>query len=387
MHRQVLVRHAHVVPGSGPELPGTDVLCTDGVITAVGAGLAARAAPGCEVIDAAGLTVTAGFVDAHRHVWQAPLRGSGADMPMSRYFTDVLGTALSGLSPAGAAAATRLGAAQALDAGVTTVFDYSNATRSPAHTEAVLDAFETSGIRAVVGCCGDPADLPGPRTGGGTGGGTGRVTGALAILGPEYDDWDRAVAQLRAGRERGVMVSAHAGGGVVRRLHDAGLLGPDLQLVHLNAVTEEDAKLLAASGTAVVVTPTVEAVMGHGPSAYGRLAGAGARPAFGVDVVINNPPDLFEPLRDTLRTERLRSGSAAVPAAAELLRAATIDGARAVGLGDVVGTVEAGKRADLLLFDGLGHLTGNRAGAVVSCLTPADIRAVLVDGHVVRRRA
>ncbi|MEV0127652.1 hypothetical protein AB0H83_04210 [Dactylosporangium sp. NPDC050688] len=68
MQRQVLVRNAHVVPGSGPELPGTDVLCTDGVSTAVAPGLGARAAPGCEVIDATGLTMTAGFVDADRHV-------------------------------------------------------------------------------------------------------------------------------------------------------------------------------------------------------------------------------------------------------------------------------------------------------------------------------
>ncbi|MEV4515252.1 amidohydrolase family protein [Dactylosporangium sp. NPDC049525] len=369
------------MPGSGPELPGTDVLCTDGVITAVGPDLAGRAAPGCEVLDATGLTVTAGFVDAHRHVWQAALRGTGADMPMSRYFAEILGTALSALSPAGAFDATALGASLALNAGVTTVFDYSNATRTPSHTDAILDAFEASGIRAVVGH-GDPSATADVRR---LTGRTGRVTGALAILGPEYDDWSTAVAQLAFGRDLGLMVSTHVGGGCVRRLHDAGLLGPDLQLVHLNAVTADDAKLLAAAGTAVVVTPTVEAVMGHGASAYGRLADAGARPAFGADVVINNPPDLFEPLRDTLRTSRLRTGSASAPAAADLLRAATADGARAVGLGDVIGTVEVGKRADLLLLDGLGHLRGDRAGAVVSCLSVADVRTVLVDGHVVKR--
>ncbi|MFF5229131.1 amidohydrolase family protein [Dactylosporangium sp. NPDC000521] len=135
----------------------------------------------------------------------------------------------------------------------------------------------------------------------------------------------------------------------------------------------------------MVITPTVEAVMGHGASAYGRLAEAGARPAFGADVVINNPPDLFEPLRDTLRTARPATGSASVPPAGDLLLAATLDGARAVGLGGVVGTVDVGKRADLLLLDGLGHLRGDRAGAVVSCLTASDVRTVLVDGHVVKR--
>ncbi|GAA3192098.1 amidohydrolase family protein [Dactylosporangium siamense] len=361
------------MPGSGPELPGTDVLCTDGVITAVGAGLAARATPGCEVIDATGLTVTAGFVDAHRHVWQAPLRGAGPDLSLPGYLSEVLGTALPAMSPTDAGEATFLGARAALRAGVTTVFDFSNAADlSPAHAAAVMDAFERSGVRAVVGTA-SPA-----RT---SAGASGRVTGALAILGPEYDDFDTAAAQIRRGRELGVMVAAHAAGSCVRRLHDEGLLGPHLQLVHLNAVTTDDAKLLAGTGTAVVVTPAVEAAMGHGASAYARLASAGAHPAFGADVCVNTPPDLFEPLRDTLRTLRLAS---LAPRAGDLLGAVTADGARAVGLGGVVGTVETGMRADLLLLSGFGHLTGDRAGAVVACATAADVHSVLVDGRLVR---
>jgi cytosine/adenosine deaminase-related metal-dependent hydrolase len=369
---RVLIQNAHVVPGSGPELPGTDVLCADGTITAIGPSLPAQ---GATVIDATGLTLTAGFVDAHRHVWQAPLRGTGADMPLSRYLTDVLGAALPAMSPADAGAATFLGARTALAAGVTTVFDYSNAADlSPAHREAVLDAFERSGIRAVVG-------LAAPA------GSSARVTGALAILGPEYGDWDEAAAQIRRGRELGVPVAAHVAGPCVRRLHDEGLLGPHLQLVHLNAVTADDAKLLADSETAVVVTPTVEAVMGHGASAYGRLASAGARPAIGADVVVNSPPDLFEPLRDTLRTLRLTAGDLPVERlpAGDLLRAVTVDAARAVGLAGVVGAVEVGHRADLLLLSGLDHLRGDRAGAVVTCATAADVHTVLVDGRPVVR--
>jgi 5-methylthioadenosine/S-adenosylhomocysteine deaminase len=135
----------------------------------------------------------------------------------------------------------------------------------------------------------------------------------------------------------------------------------------------------------MVVTPTVEAVMGHGASAYGRIVDGGGRPALGVDVAINNPPDLFEPMRDTLRTERLRSADPQTPPAATLLHTATIDGARAVGLAATIGTLEVGKRADILLLDGLAHLTGDRAGAVVSCLTPANVRTILVDGTVVKR--
>lgn len=378
-----LIRGGHVVPGGGrPEIPCGDVLVRDGAIVSVGPSAPGPAPAGATVIEAAGHVVTPGFVDAHRHVWQAPLRGLGVDMPMSRYFPEILGAALHSYTPADARLATLLGAVEALDAGVTTIFDWSNATLTPAHTDAVVDAFEAAGVRAVVGHTG----APGPDAAR-LAGRAGRVTGALAVLGGEHGDWDEFVTQLRFGRDRGLMVSMHAGGPVVRRMHDAGLLGPDVQLVHLNAITPDDAKLLADSGTPGVVTPTVEAVMGHGPSAYGRLLDAGARPALGVDVVINTAPDLFEPMRDALRTERLRTGSATEPASSSVLAAATLDAARAVGLGTSVGSLEPGKRADLLLLDGLSHLTGgpaDLAGAVVSCLTPSNVRTVLVNGKILK---
>jgi 5-methylthioadenosine/S-adenosylhomocysteine deaminase len=390
---ETLIRGGHVVPGGDrPEIPRGDVLVRDGVIAAVGSGLAAPA--GGTVIEAAGHVVTPGFVDAHRHVWQAPLRGLGADMPMSRYFPEILGTALHSLTPAGARLATLLGAVEALDAGVTTIFDWSNTTAlGPAHTDAVVDAFDAAGGRAVVAHASSPGEdarrLARAGTPGASGGvAGGRVTGALAVLGGEYGDWDEFLAQLRFGRDLGLMVSMHAGGPIVRRMHDAGLLGPDVQLVHLNQATIDDAKLLADTGTPVVVTPTVEAVMGHGANPYGRLVDAGVRPALGVDVVITATPDLFEPMRDTLRTQRLSTGSADSPPAARLLAAATIDAARAVGLADRIGSIEVGKRADLLLLDGLAHLTGcdgDLAGAVVCCLTPSNVRTVLVDGRIVKR--
>ena len=383
---ELIIRGGHIVPGGGrPEIPRGDVLVRDGVIAAVGdgAGSGVAAPAGCAVVEASGHVVTPGFVDAHRHVWQAPLRGLGADLPMTRYFPEILGAALHSYTPADARLATLLGAAEALDAGVTTIFDWSNATLTPGHTDAVVEAFGAVGGRAVVAHTASPSEDARRLAASG-----GRVAGALAVLGGEYGDWDEFLTQLRFGRSLGLVVSMHAGGPIVRRMYDAGLLGPDVQLVHLNQVTAEDAKLLAGTGTPVVVTPTVEAVMGHGANPYGRLVAAGVRPALGVDVVISAAPDLFEPMRDTLRTRRLATGSADQPPAGDILAAATVDAARAVGLADRIGSIEVGKRADLLLLDGLAHLTGRErdvAGAVVSCLTPSNVRTVLVDGEVVKR--
>jgi cytosine/adenosine deaminase-related metal-dependent hydrolase len=262
--------------------------------------------------------------------------------------------------------------------------DWCNVTRTPQHTDAVLDAYLTAGIRAVLahGSPGNEVDvqrLAALR---------GRVTGALAILGPEYGPWDEAVRQIQLGRDLGLIVSMHASGGAtpaLRRMDGAGLLGPHLQLVHLNDMSEHDAQLLVDNGVGVIVTPVVEATMGHGASAFSRFADTGGRAGLGTDVVVNAPPDLFEPMRDTLRSHRAHT--ATMYPAGDILAAATIDSAQTVGLGGVTGALAAGKRADIVLLDGLTHLlgTGDLAGAVVTSLSPSDVHTVIVDGRIVKR--
>ncbi|WP_432992858.1 amidohydrolase family protein [Dactylosporangium sp. CA-233914] len=359
-----------------------DVLIDGGAIVALGdVDIAELAA--VEVVDAAGLRVAPGFVDGHRHVWQAPLRGAGADMTLPDYFDAVLDRALSVFGPADAHLATLLGAAEALDAGITTVFDWCNAALTPQYVDAVLDAYATAGVRAVVAYGGSLSDTATLRRVAEL---RGRVTGALALLGPQYDSWETAVDQLRVARELGLLASMHFGGGPdapLARMEAAGLLGPQVQLVHVNAMTAEDARRLAATGTGVTVTPVVEATMGHGASPYTRFAAAGGRCGLGTDVAVNAPPDLFEPLRETLRRHRAETGTMAP--AATVLPAATADSAAAIGLGSVTGTLAAGRRADLVLLSGLSHLTGDATGAMVTALGPADVHTVIVDGHIVKR--
>ncbi len=372
----LLIKNGHLTSGHR-----ADILIDNGEIITVGSVPVAHAA---EVIDADGLVVVPGFVDGHRHVWQAPLRGIGPDMTLSEYLTAVLGRALNGYGPREAHHATLLGAAEALNAGITTVFDWSNATRTPEHTDAVVEAYTRAGIRAVI-AHGNPDDERDVRRVAAL---HGRVTGALAILGTDYGPWDEAVRQIELGRQLGLVVSMHASGGhnsPLRRMDQAGLLGPHLQLVHVNNMTDDDAKLMADNGVGITVTPIVEATMGHGASSFSRFADAGGRAGLGTDVVVNAPPDLFEPMRDTLRSHRAHTGT--MHPAGSILAAATIDSARAIGLGDVVGTVATGKRADLVLLDGLTHLlgTGDLSGAVVTSLGPADVHTVVVDGCVVKR--
>jgi cytosine/adenosine deaminase-related metal-dependent hydrolase len=337
------------------------VLVEDGAI----AGIGSFDAPA--VIDASGLVVLPGFVDTHRHLVQAPMRGSGADLTLGVYLSEVLPRMV--LTPAEVRAAVLLGAVEAVNAGVTTVLDWGHAGAAPAEVEALLE----SGIRAVFGH-GDVLgfDLP-----------PGPVTLAATSLGPStsIEDSRRDIA---AARSLGLVTTMHISReGSVARLADAGLLGPDLHFVHGNGCTDDELKMLADAGCGLTVTPPVESMMGHGAPVYGRFRDAGGAPALGVDVVINSTADMFESMRSALWLERLRG--MALPAAS-LLRSATVDGARAIGLGHLVGSLDVGKRADLVLLDGFAHLPPDLvAGGIVASAGVADVRTVLVDGRVVKR--
>lgn len=368
-----------------------DVLVDDGVIVEVGAGLDTT---GADVIDARDMVVAPGFVDAHRHIAVTPLRGVGADMTLGYYLSDVLGPLGTRYGVEDLGIGVLLGAVEALDAGVTTVFDWSNASQTPERTDAVVASLETSGIRAVFAHA-NPDNATDVRRHADR---RGLVTTAVASHGPDALSMEDATRHIRLARELGLLTSMHVGGGLrgaqartIHRMREAGLLGPDLLFSHGNMIGDDEIRMLADSGSRLVVSPVSESMMGHGDLAYGRFVAAGGRPALGVDVVVNSGPGMAEQMRATLWHERARSGADPAkvsPAAGDLLRAATINGAEAVGLGDLVGSIAVGKRADLVLLDGLAHLLDwhdGVEGAVVSTLGTAEVRTVLVDGRVVKR--
>ena len=126
-----------------------DVLIQDGEIVAVGPGLQNGEA---EVIDAAGMIVMPGFVDSHRHIWEGLLRNIGTDVPLegrSGYISHVLHKLAPAFRPEDAYIGDLISALGAIDAGITTLLDWSHIQGSPAHTDAVIQALQDSGMRAV----------------------------------------------------------------------------------------------------------------------------------------------------------------------------------------------------------------------------------------------
>ncbi|MEV7013496.1 amidohydrolase family protein [Streptosporangium sp. NPDC051022] len=366
---------------------GTDVLVEDGTIAAVGRGLDAGDA---EILDATGRIVLPGFVDTHRHVWQGVLRSVAADATLGDYLDLVLGRLTPVFRAEDVYAANLWGALEALDSGITTLCDWSHIQLTPAHTDAALDALRESGIRAVFAYAhpgpGDDSRRedevrriasPGP---------SGLVTPALAAWGPVYGSVEAAEADWRLARELGLRISLHATGtGAVERLHRHGLLGPDVMFVHGNGFTDEAMRLVADSGGTASVAPAVESQMGHGRPETGRFRAFGITTGLGVDTVTDTPGDMFALMRAAFAAERAGGGSLT---AAEVLRMATAEGAAALGMDDLVGSLRPGGQADIVMLRagdlGLAPVH-DPIGAVVTAAGPANVDTVLVAGRVVKR--
>lgn len=415
---RILIRGGTVLtmdPALG-DLPGADVLIEGDTIAAVGADLDAA---GAEAIDASDAIVLPGLVDTHRHTWQLLLRGICADWTLGDYFLGIRLLAAPLYTPDDLRLANQLGALEALDAGVTTLLDFSHCNVTPAHADAALEGFVAAGIRGLH-CHGFFEPAPGASA---YGTHAARLTDfrRLAAAGPPSDLVELGVsvsetgglplrdteAEIRTARELGARMVFHTGclwgsaaTGGIAALHERGLLGPDQVHVHCNALDDDDWKRLADAGAHVSISPETELGMGMGRLAIEPCRRHGIEPTLSADVVSLNSGDLFAQMRIALAYQRqlendpLNQAGAMperlVTRARDVLHMATLAGARACGLGDVVGSLTPGKRADVVV---IGRAPGrfglvprpDPVGSAVFQATPADVRTVLVNG-VVRKR-
>ncbi|WP_157252368.1 amidohydrolase family protein [Nonomuraea typhae] len=368
----------------------TDVLVDGDRIEAVGRGLPED---GAEVIDATGRLVLPGFVDSHRHTWQAPYRAIVADADIQGYFQTVLGELAPSLTPDGAHAGNLAGARECLDAGVTTLLDWTQATHTPEHTDALVAALRESGIRAVLGYC--PQDFAAEpyRVRDTCVRADGLLTMAIAALGPEIAGEERTLQEWRLARDLDLPVTAHLGGSSPEQahaalmfLHDNGLLERPTTYIHAIHYSDEDFKLIAGTGGSVSVSPVDELTLGIGYPVTGRAAAAGAAVSLSADTVTCGPGDMFSLMRAAFAMERGRGNLAFTTR--DVLRMATIGGAETVGLGAVTGSLTPGKQADLILLrtDTPG-MSGTRdpIGAIVLNADTSAVETVLVAGRFRKR--
>jgi cytosine/adenosine deaminase-related metal-dependent hydrolase len=347
MPNKVLIKGATVLSldRAVGNLVDGDVLIEDGLIAEVGRSLRARNA---EVVDAADTIVMPGFVDTHRHLWQSLLRTVGTTVDPG-----ASGPELSGeYTPDDIYAATLAGLLQALEAGITTVVDWCDIAGDAAHLDAALSAHADSGLRTVF-------VPPHPST-------TPARDATLAAASPHLADVDPEDIAARWGRAReaGLRIHAHAGtpaanGGEVAELGRRGLLGPDVTLSHCTRLSDADFDAIARSSTAVALTPASDMAAGAGPPPMQQLIDRGIRPGLGVGAESLTPRDLFAQMRSVISVQhatlfdRKLAGKGGIPnllGTREVLRYATVDGARVAGLADITGSLTPGKRADVIVL-------------------------------------
>ncbi|MFD0899002.1 amidohydrolase family protein [Actinomadura sediminis] len=387
---RTLIRGGHVLtmdPRLG-DLPATDVLVDGDTIADVRPGIDA---PDADVVDAAGRLVLPGFVDAHRHMWQAVLRGYGADQTLGEYFSTVLGGLGPRLTPDELYLGDLLSALAALDAGITTVQDISNVPKpTPEHSDALVAALRDSGVRAVFAYGhGTAADAGRLRAGELSSGGL--VTMALnAEASGDTDVRDG----WRLARDLDVPIALHVRGGApLSRIDRVAGLRPGTVYIHGTGLAPGELRLMADSGGALAVAPAIELTMGHGMPPTGEALAAGLRPALSTDVEVAAAGDMFTQMRAAFQAARFAalhgpSSGGPLPTVRAVLEWATVDGARALGLDGRVGAVRPGMQADLIVLDtsrpGVRPIY-DPAGTIVSAMDRADVDTVLVAGRFRKR--
>jgi cytosine/adenosine deaminase-related metal-dependent hydrolase len=383
-----------------PNLATGDVLVEGDRITAVGARVQAD---GAEVINAAGSIVMPGLIDAHHHMWLGVMRRMMPNVDDLFAYIDVVAQTLGAhYRPRDMYLSTRLTAATSLDAGITTIIDACHNSRSPEHTDAALEALEGAGIRALhmVGAAMDkkassahlPRDLERLALNWNPEGSLVRV----GLFGQLNLDW------WKVARGLDMTILTEFIGDLAKlgpEFAAPGVLGSHNIFNHCTRVPQETWNLLANAGVNITVNPRSDALFGFDDEtfAYQQAIDHGLAPALGIDLDTAFGSDLFGEMhalfgqqRSAMRYRRFR-GETNVPAPISVeavLKAATVNGARAAGLEHSVGTLTPGKQADIIVVRTNGVAVfpvTNAIGTIVQAIERSDVDTVMVAG-VVRKR-
>ena len=360
-----------------------------------------------EVIDATGMIVMPGFVDSHRHIWEGLLRNIGTDVPLegrTSYISFVLHKLAPAFRPEDAYVGNLISALGAIDAGITTLLDWSHIQGSPAHTDAVVGALKDSGLRAVF-AYGFPwwgkweERQPSWFVRAATEHFSSKdqmLTLALAAPGPEFTDFEVSRDHWKLARETDARITTHVGvgsyglDGKVQEFGEAGLLGSDTTYIHCTTLNDTEIQMIVDTGGTVSLASPVEMMMGHGMPPIQKFLDRGLSPSLSIDVETNVPGDMFNQMRSVLALQRATAKQRGKTSAStrDVLRWATLEGARANGLDSKIGSLAPGKQADIILLrtDRINVTPLNDpVTAVVAGMDTGNVDTVLIAGRVMKR--
>jgi 5-methylthioadenosine/S-adenosylhomocysteine deaminase len=407
----VVFRNATVLTmdDSHTVLTGADVLISGERIAAVGPALAAG--DGTAEIDASGGILMPGMIDTHRHMWQTATRAYGADWTLTQYFVWNYLSWGKKFRPQDIYAGNLLSAIESIDAGVTTTVDWSHGLQTTEHAEAATDALEEVPGRFVLAygnihqgswewtTTPEFRDFYTRRFHG-----KGDMLGFQIAFDIPGDEVFQEKAAFEVARELGVPVTTHAGvWGVtgdtgIQQMYDNGFCTPGTIYVHASSLSADSYHKIAATGGFVSVSTESECNAGQGYPPTWKLRKYGIPVSLSQDTSVWWSADIFAAMRATLNADRVMEHFEAHAdgntvtnhylRAENVVDYATRGGARALGLDSVIGSVEAGKKADLVLVKNdnspVSFPVLHPYGHVVFQAQRGDVHTVLVNGKVVK---
>jgi 5-methylthioadenosine/S-adenosylhomocysteine deaminase len=376
--------------------------------------------PAAEVVDCKGRIVMPGMVNTHTHLFQTLLKGLGDDMVLKKWFTCMTGPSAVHLTPEDAHVAALHGCVESIRSGVTTLVDFMYVHTRPGMIQSVVEAYEQTGMRGFV-CRGFISD--GEQYG---------VPRAL-IEEPEHAMGD-ARAQMRRYNKPGARVQVgvapnmiwavnEKGYRLTRKLADEehalitthvaetdfelqtassrygqtdteflseiGFLGPDVLAAHCVRCKNHDIRILLSHDTKVAHNPCSNMYLASGCPPIPEMLLAGVTVGLASDgPASSNNHSLFQAMKFAALIQKGFHQDATIITAEKVLEMATIDGARAVGLEAAIGSIEPGKKADLIVVDCENPFMTpihHPVSALVYSALGHEVSSVMIDGRFVMR--
>src|SRR3990170_3963241 len=413
------IKSATIVPMTEERRSFAGYVRLDGnLIKEVGEGLPLRTANSDQIIDATGCVLMPGLVNAHTHLYQVLLRAVWEDLELMPWLKRIYGCARA-LRPEHFYAGSLLGCVEAIRSGVTTVCEHNFLNPTPECAFETLRAIQDSGVRAVFArtimdtgeivpdCVKEKPDqafrhiesvLARHKTG----------EKLRFMTGPNTPPINTTPALLKEIRgfadSKSIGISAHVAesksvveavrkqhrrNGVAGFLHQFGLTAPDSIFAHSVHVTTDEIRLLKETGTSVSHNPVSNIMLGDGVAPVVEMLRHGVNVALGTDgAASNHSQDLFDTMKTASLLQKVHHQNAGIIQPHPLLRMATAGGAAALGLSSVCGTIEVGKRADLILVNiDTTHVQpiNDVFSQIVHCAKASDVRTVIVDGEILMR--
>jgi 5-methylthioadenosine/S-adenosylhomocysteine deaminase len=388
------------------------------LIAEVRAGAPEGVAKDEQLFDAAGCLLMPGLVNAHTHLYQVLLRAVWEDLPLLRWLKRIYGAALV-LRPDHFYAGTLLACVEAIRSGVTTVCEHNFLNPHPDCALETIRALRESGLRAVfartimdtgeiVPAC--VKETPEQAFG--------HIEAIMSrqkdspclsfMTGPNTPPLNTTPELLREIRrfadDKSIGISAHVAesksvveftrekhgsSGVVSFLDEFGIPGRDSIFAHCVHISDGEIATLKERGTSVSHNPVSNMMLGDGVAPVIEMLDQNVNIALGTDgAASNHSQDLFETMKAASLLQKVHHQDAAVIEPYSVLRMATVAGARALGLSSICGTIEVGKRADLILVQlNTAHIQplNDLFSQVVHCAKATDVQTVIVDGRVLMK--